>query len=68
MSLDGFIAGLEDDVRRFFDWYFSGDTDFEVPGNEMVLRTSRASAELIQDSYRTTGAVVFSRSRLSALS
>ena len=26
MSLDGFIAGPEDDVQRLFKWCLSGDT------------------------------------------
>jgi hypothetical protein len=26
ISLDGFIAGPDDDPGKVFDWYFSGDT------------------------------------------
>jgi RibD C-terminal domain len=53
MSLDGFIAGpndgpengLGDGGDRLFQWYSSGDTDFPVPGTDMVFKISRASAE-----------------------
>ncbi len=31
MSLDGFIAGPNDDIRALFGWYFNGDTEFQVP-------------------------------------
>src|SRR5690348_3386024 len=50
MSLDGFIAGPQDDVERLFQWYFSGDTDFQVPSGRMVLKVSPESA----DSLRTS--------------
>ena len=49
MSLDGFIAGPNDEVDRLHQWSFSGDTDFPVPSSEYVLKVSRASAELFQE-------------------
>ncbi len=61
MSLDGFIAEPNDDVGRLFKWYGSGDTPFPLPGTDMVFKMSRASAELFQDSFRTTGAIVTGR-------
>ena len=27
MSLDGYVADLEDGVDEVFDWYFAGDVD-----------------------------------------
>ncbi len=30
MSLDGFIAGPQDDVSRLFQWMTSGDIDITV--------------------------------------
>jgi hypothetical protein len=46
MSLDGFIAGpndgperiLGDGGERILAWYFSGDTDYEMPSGEMTLK------------------------------
>ncbi|HYP39944.1 MAG TPA: dihydrofolate reductase family protein [Chloroflexia bacterium] len=61
MSLDGFIAEPNDDVGRLFKWYYSGDTPFPLPGTDMVFKMSRASAELFQDLFKTTGALVTGR-------
>jgi dihydrofolate reductase len=61
MSLDGFIAGPEDDVQHLFKWYFSGDTEFEVQGGRMVLKVSPESARLLEEAIRTTGAMVAGR-------
>jgi hypothetical protein len=48
MSLDGFIAGLNDDPERLLDgsgerifkWYFSCDTDYELPSGTMTFKVS----------------------------
>jgi dihydrofolate reductase len=61
MSLVGFIAEPNDDVGRLFKWYYSGDTAFPLPGTDMVFKMSRASADLFQDLFRTTGALVTGR-------
>lgn len=69
MSLDGFIAGpnasweqpLGDGGEQLFAWYFSGDTDYEVPGSDMVLKTSPVSAGLIRAFHGTIGALVMGR-------
>lgn len=61
MSLDGFIAEPNDDVGRLFKWYYSGDTAFPLPGTDMVFKMSGASAELFQDLFRTTGALLTGR-------
>jgi dihydrofolate reductase len=61
MSLDGFIAGPDDDVQRLFGWFFSGDTDFPVADGAMVLKLSSASAELFRERYESTGAIVSGR-------
>lgn len=37
MSLDGFVAGPNDEVDRLFAWYFAGDTELTFPGTEMVF-------------------------------
>jgi len=61
MSLDGFIAGPHDEVDRLFQWYFSGDTEFPVQGGRYVLKVSPESAKLLEESQRTTGAMVAGR-------
>ena len=61
ISLDGFIAGPNDEVDRIFGWYFSGDTDFPVPSSTMVFKLSRASAELLRESWGNLGAIVTGR-------
>jgi hypothetical protein len=48
MSLDGFVAGPNDGPgsplggggERLFAWYSSGDTEYRLPGTEMVFQVS----------------------------
>ena len=69
MSLDGFIAGpndgpdngLGDGGDRLFKWYSSGDTDFPLPGTDMVFKISRASADFLQKTWSMIGASVVGR-------
>ncbi len=69
MSLDGFIAGpndgpengLGDGGDRLFAWYSNGDTDFPLPGTDMVFKVSRASADFLRESWLMTGASVTGR-------
>ena len=60
MSLDGFIAGpndgrgngLGDGGERLFAWYSNGDTDFPLPGTDMVFKVSRTSAGFLREPGR----------------
>ncbi|MAU02030.1 MAG: hypothetical protein CL608_33255 [Anaerolineaceae bacterium] len=61
MSLDGFIAGPNDEVGRLFKWYGSGDTEFTVPGTDMIFKAAQASADYLQDSWSKLGAIVTGR-------
>jgi len=63
MSLDGFIAGPNDDTTRVFAWMFSGDTDLTVSiGDQDVdLKMSSESAEGYQEMTQATGAIVSGR-------
>jgi dihydrofolate reductase len=69
MSLDGFIAGpndgperpLGDGGERLFAWYSSGDTEYTLPGTEMVFRVSPQSAELLREAHSKMGAFVTGR-------
>ncbi len=69
MSLDGFVAGPNDSPENglgdggdaLFKWYSSGDTDFPLPGTDMVFKISRASAEFLRPSWLNIGASVAGR-------
>src|SRR5918993_3824832 len=69
MSLDGFIAGpndgpqspLGDGGERLFAWYSGGDTEYRLPGTEMVFKVSPQSAELLREAHSKMGAFVTGR-------
>jgi dihydrofolate reductase len=69
MSLDGFIAGPNDGPEhplgeggmRLFDWYSAGDTEYGLPGTEMVFMVSSQSAEVLREAHGTMGAFVTGR-------
>jgi dihydrofolate reductase len=69
MSLDGFVAGpndnpdngLGDGGASLFKWYSSGDTEFPLPGTDMVFKISRASADFLRPSWMSIGASVTGR-------
>ena len=66
MSLDGFIAGPNDGPRqplgeggeKLFAWYSGGDTEYGLPGTEIVFRVSPQSAELLREAHPRMGAFV----------
>src|SRR6476469_5341109 len=63
VSLDGFVAAPNDGPERplgeggerLFQWYNSGDTDFPLPGTDMVFKISRASADLLHEAWVKEG-------------
>ena len=69
VSLDGFVAGpndnpdngLGDGGDALFNWYFSGDTEIFLSEGTPVLKVSRQSAELLQQSFETYGAGIWGR-------
>jgi dihydrofolate reductase len=69
MSLDGFIAGPNDGPERplgeggdrLFEWFDSGDTEYSLPGTELVFKVSAQSAELLTEVEKTMGAFVTGR-------
>jgi dihydrofolate reductase len=69
MSLDGFIAGPNDGVDNslgdggdaLFKWYNSGDVAFPMAGTDMVFHISRASADLLSETWTRGGASVTGR-------
>lgn len=68
MSLDGFVAGPNDSPEKplgeggeaLFNWYFSGDTEVNLPGAP-PMKMSRRSAELFQEGIQSIGAMVCGR-------
>ena len=59
-SLDGFIAGPNDDVQHVFKWFFSGDTEVKYPSG-MTVMVSPESAKVLHEQIETTGALVTGR-------
>ena len=59
ISLDGFVAGPNDEVDQVFKWMLSGDTDFPLAGPG--IKISRASIDLLGKTWPTVGAVVSGR-------
>src|SRR4051794_3928659 len=65
-SLDGFIAGPNDGPEapmgeggeRLLAWYMGGDTEYRLPGTEMVFKVSPQTAEYLRETSTTTGALV----------
>ena len=61
MSLDGFIAHLDDGVEHLFDWYDNGEVDIAWPGNDMVSHVTPANAAYLRDTIARAGALVVGR-------
>ncbi len=61
MSLDGFVAGPNDDVTHLFKWYFSGPVEIPVQEGRMSLKVSEKSARLLNEAIQSAGAMVTGR-------
>ncbi len=69
MSLDGFVAGpndnpdngLGDGGDALFKWYFSGDTEIPISDGAPVLKVSAQSAKVLKEAMGTYGAGVWGR-------
>jgi dihydrofolate reductase len=69
MSLDGFIAGPNDGPEapmgeggeRLLAWYSAGDTEYKLPGTEIVFKVTPQTTELLRETRSTTGALVTGR-------
>ena len=63
MSLDGFIAGPNDDVQRLFAWMFSGDQDLKLStgDHELDLKVTDEGAEHFEGLSNAIGAIVSGR-------
>jgi dihydrofolate reductase len=58
VSVDGFIADLNDDIGPLFEWYSNGDTPLDEDGHTKV---SRASAEYVRPLLDAIGTLVVGR-------
>jgi dihydrofolate reductase len=69
VSLDGFIGGPNDGPEapmgvggeRLLAWYAGGDTEYRMPGVDMVFMVSPQTAAFLEETRRATGALVFGR-------
>jgi dihydrofolate reductase len=69
VSLDGFVAGVNDNPENglgdggdaLFNWYFSGDTEVFMSEGVPPLKVSKQSAEIMKDAIKTYGAGVWGR-------
>ena len=61
MSLDGFIAGPNDEVDKLFRWYRAGDTEFTAEGAPYPFMVAQASAGLLKREWSRIGAIVTGR-------
>ena len=69
VSIDGFISGPNDGPEapmgvggeKLLAWYSAGDTEYRLPGTDMVFKVSAQTAEYLAETRATTGAMVFGR-------
>lgn len=62
MSLDGYVADKQDGVAEVFDWYFSGEVEFEAGGADaMTFHLSPPSAHHYKRLVHELGAVLTGR-------
>lgn len=62
MSLDGYIADLDDDPAELFEWYQAGDVTVQHANKDFgAFSVDAASAEVLQDLMGDTGALISGR-------
>src|SRR5882724_5470818 len=63
MSLDGFIAGPNEDFQQLFAWMTGGTTDYTmmIGDREQKLKLAPESIEMFDSAINTTGALVAGR-------
>ena len=49
---------MGDGGERLLAWYAAGDTEYRLPGADMVFRVSAETAEFLRETRETTGALV----------
>ena len=62
MSLDGYVADLNDGVAEVFNWYFSGNVEIHTGGaDRMTFKVSEPSAEHLRGLASGLGAMLTGR-------
>ncbi|BCL80474.1 deaminase [Ktedonobacteria bacterium brp13] len=63
MSLDGYVAGPDDDVSLVFKWMTSGDTNLTASkgDGDIELKVSEKSVEVFEEAIEQIGALVAGR-------
>src|SRR3954453_12484193 len=61
MSLDGFVAQLDDNPAELFDWYWSGDVVVPSAQESMSFSVDAATAPMLQELTSGCGALVAGR-------
>lgn len=61
MSLDGFVAHLDDSVDHLFDWYFEGDVEVVTANPDVIFHTSEGNARHIREAFERCGCLVSGR-------
>lgn len=62
VSLDGYIADVNDGVGPMFEWFGNGDVEWKIAEDqEHSLRTTQASKDFMSAVYPDIGAVVMGR-------
>jgi dihydrofolate reductase len=61
MSLDGYVAGPDDQVEALHGWYLDGEVETPAAAGGFAFRTSSASAQVLRDALAHTGALITGR-------
>src|SRR4029078_5009616 len=61
MSLDGFVAQLDDNPAELFDWHWVGDVVVPSAQEPMICPVDAASAAMLRDLTSGCGALVAGR-------
>ena len=61
MSLDGFVAGPNDEVGPLFDWYEAGDVPWTSAAGDLTFRLSQRDADYWRGWVSRLGALVVGR-------
>jgi dihydrofolate reductase len=61
MSLDGYIAGPDDQPGELFDWYEAGEVSVASPNEDVAFDVDEASAEVLRELTENAGALVSGR-------
>src|SRR6186713_1358134 len=61
MSLDGFVAALDDNPGELFEWYEAGDVSVPSANEDVKFDVDEASAEVLRELTDGVGAIISGR-------